>query len=287
MFSDIRSSVLVMCLGLATVVSSPCVASANGGTDHYVTAVPGTDGTSVVVGAGYSSSGGVSSGADQTSSPVQCTYPVLSGDLAAVMGTGPGGATDGVWVLPTCTGEGYVNPMRPVWVTNAPTTAPSAAAVARQAVARLSLPQGIVRMSPEASQRQLVGERTWLWIDPAAWKSMSATASAGPVSATATASPAQLVWNMGDGDRVTCNGPGRPYDPNTPDGQQDTSCSYVWPRSSASEPDGAFTASVTILWDVSWTAAGAEGGGSFGRLTGPPTEVTVAVTEGQSLNTAS
>ncbi len=189
--------------------------------------------------------------------------------------------------MPYCTGNGYVNPMRPVWVPNTPATqAASPAALARQAAARLSLPAGIVRMSPDASSPQLVGERTWLWIDPTVWNTLSATASVGAVSATARATPSRVTWDMGDGDRVTCNGPGVAYDPSKSDDQQDTSCTYVWPRSSGTEPGATYIVTATIAWQVTWSAVGAPGGGSLGSLNSPPSEVSVAVTEGDALNTS-
>lgn len=288
MFSNLARATAVVLVAVAASASSAGIVHADGVSDHYVTAVPGSDGTSVVVGAGYSSSGGASSGASESSSSIHCTYLTLTGDLATVMGPGPNGATDGSWVLPYCSGGPYVNPMRPVWVSNVPTTA-SPATVARQAAARLSLPQATVRMSPNSSSPQLVGERTWLWVDPQVWRTIEATASVGAVSATATATPTQVIWNMGGagGNRVVCNGPGVPYDPSKSEGGQDTSCTYVWPRGSATEPGGTFTVSATIVWRVTWTAAGAPGGGSLGPLSSPPSQVSVQVTDGDALNTGS
>ena len=36
------------------------------------------------------------------------------------------------------------------------------------------------------------------------------------VAFAATATPTKVVWDMGDGSTVTCDGPGTPYDPNDP-----------------------------------------------------------------------
>ena len=43
----------------------------------------------------------------------------------------------------------------------------------------------------------------------------------------------------------------------------------------------------TIYWSVSWTTAGAPGGGNLGLKAGPPSEMTVQVTESQAINTPS
>jgi hypothetical protein len=108
---------------------------------------------------------------------------------------------------------------------------------------------------------------------------MSATASAGAVSATATATPTKVVWNLGDGKEVTCDGPGTPYavaDPN-----ETTNCSYTWSQS------GSYQVTATLYWSVTWTAAGAPGGGNLGLQPGPAAQVAVTVTESQAINTAS
>jgi hypothetical protein len=44
-----------------------------------------------------------------------------------------------------------------------------------------------------------------LWIDLGAWHDKTASAS------TATAAPSKVVWDMGDGHTLTCDGPGTPY----------------------------------------------------------------------------
>src|SRR5437588_771114 len=72
-------------------------------------------------------------------------------------------------------------------------------------------PPPTVNLNPAATQDQLVELPTWLWIDPNQWRPVSATATAGPVSSTVTATPKHVVWKMGDGFSVICNGPGTPY----------------------------------------------------------------------------
>ena len=108
---------------------------------------------------------------------------------------------------------------------------------------------------------------------------MTATATAGPVTTTATATPTKVVWDMGDGSTVTCDGPGTPYDPSSP--AATTTCSYTWPAA------GTYTVTATTYWSVSWSATGAAGGGSLGVQAGPAADVTVHVVQSQAINTAS
>ena len=158
-------------------------------------------------------------------------------------------------------------------------------ALAQEALATLHLPGPGLRMSP-ATTAQLVNFEDWLWVDPSIWHPISATATAGPVSATAVATPDRVVYDMGDGGQVVCSGPGTPYDPNrSPDGQS-TNCSYTYRSSSAGQPGNHFTATATIYWTVRWTAAGAPGGGNLGQIPGETSSAPVEVDEIQAVNVA-
>jgi hypothetical protein len=188
-------------------------------------------------------------------------------------------------VLPYCVKGGFVNPLPATWVSTsrrAPQAAPIT--VARDALAQLVVPPGGIRMAPDTGHDQLVGARTWLWVDPSIWHAFSATAAVGPVAATATAQPMKVVWSMGNAQSVTCDGPGAPYDASRPDSAQSTDCAYVWPSSSARQSGGAFAVTATVYWQVSWTARGALGGGNLGTIASPPSRVAVRVAEAQALN---
>jgi hypothetical protein len=156
------------------------------------------------------------------------------------------------------------------------------AVVAQQALSKLPLPSPVIEMAPPTTQDQLVNVSTWLWIDPGAWQPLSATATAGPVSATASAAPAEVVWQMGDGNSVTCHGPGTPYDSSNPNAT--TNCSYTWSQSSTDQPGGAYQVTVTVYYQVTWAAAGAPGGGNLGLIAGPAAHVAVRVAESQAIN---
>ena len=190
-------------------------------------------------------------------------------------------------MFPVCAGPGVIDPMAPIWVTNAQAAAPQVnpAVLAQQAASQLPLTAPSIEMAPPATSEQLVNVSTWLWINPAAWQGQSATAAAGPVSATATATPVEVVWNMGDGQQISCAGPGTPYDPSNSNAT--TNCSYTWTQSSAGQPGGAYQVTATVYWQVTWTATGAPGGGNLGRVPGPAAHVAVRVAESQAVNTAS
>ncbi len=103
--------------------------------------------------------------------------------------------------------------------------------------------------SPARPAAQLVAMPVWLWMDPSEWHSVSASATAGPVTATVTAAPTRAVWEMGDGATVVCNGPGAPYrSGGTPP------CSHAYRDPSTAQPGGAYTVSVTVTWSVTWTS---------------------------------
>lgn len=190
----------------------------------------------------------------------------------------------GQWVFPVCAGPGAIDPMPPIWVTNAqPQAGPvNPAVLVQQALSHLPLPAPTIEMAPPPSQDQLVNVSSWLWINRSAWQSLSATATAGPVSTTATATPAEVVWQMGDGHSVTCLGPGTPYDSSNPNATTD--CSYTWTQSSAGQPGGVFHVTATVYYRAAWVAAGAPGGGSLGLVPGPSSQVAVRVAESQAIN---
>lgn len=98
-----------------------------------------------------------------------------------------------------------------------------------------------------------------------------------------TATPRRVIWEMGNGDTVTCAGPGTPYDPSRPSAQQTTDCAYTYRHSSAGRPRNAYRVIANVEWGVSWSVVGAAGGGSLPPLfTSSP--LWVGVAELQALN---
>ncbi len=136
----------------------------------------------------------------------------------------------------------------------------------QDALAKLRIPDPPLTVNPPVGSSSLVGVPVWLWLDGGYWQSASATASAGGASATVTAEPVSAAWKMGDGETVTCDGPGTPWTPAVaPAAASD--CSHVYRRPSTGAPDGRFAVAVTVTWAVSWTSTVPGFGGDLDDLT--------------------
>lgn len=155
----------------------------------------------------------------------------------------------------------------------------SSATLAQFAAADLRLPAPTIGMSPDGDH--VTQLPSWLWIDRGQWSARDRTATAGPVSATVTATPVRVDWDMGNGDTVTCDGPGRVYERRFAGRPEATDCRYTYRHSSATRAGAPFTVVATVVWDVSWT--GSDGaGGALGELTSTATRP-VVVGEVQAL----
>jgi hypothetical protein len=157
------------------------------------------------------------------------------------------------------------------------------AVLAAQALRRLPLPAPAVGTSPPADREQLVNLPTWLWVHDD-WAARSATASLPGVSVTVTAQPVRVRWEMGDGEHVTCHGPGRRYDSRVAAAVQTTDCSYTYRRSSAGQPHQRYQVTATMTWHVTWAATGVAGRGDLGEVF-RSTTLQLRVVEGQALIT--
>ncbi len=155
--------------------------------------------------------------------------------------------------------------------------------LAGEAQQKTPLPVPTVGLSPAPPIPQLVNLPVFLWIDKAQWVPQKASATAGTVTSTVTATPKRVVWDMGNGDSVACDGPGAPYEPALSDEQQSSNCRYTYERGSAGAPGDSFTVTTTIEWDVEWVAVGAPGGGPLGTARRSSTTA-VQVGEIQALN---
>ncbi|WP_020663127.1 hypothetical protein [Amycolatopsis benzoatilytica] len=195
-------------------------------------------------------------------------------------------AAAGAWYVYRCAGgPGHDALYRPpVFIPDrqqpdaAPAPSPEQLAVQARSQLRLAGP----RVASNPAGAQLVAVPTWLWIRHEDWIPRSATATAGDVSVTATATPAEVTWSMGDGTTETCTGPGRAFtaaDPHvaSPD------CGHTYRRSSAAAPNGAYPVVATVRWTVAWAGTGASG--TVPDLT-TETAASFRVAEVQALGTA-
>ena len=86
----------------------------------------------------------------------------------------------------------------------------------------------------------LVGMPVWMWAKNPSDQTvgpLTATASAGGITITATATLFRITWDMGDGTEVVCKTAGTPYDVSF--GQKKSpDCGHTYTTSSGGEPDG-------------------------------------------------
>lgn len=173
---------------------------------------------------------------------------------------------------------------------------PSPQQLAQMASAQLRLPVPGIQLSPPPNINQYVNSPTWAWLPASQWTPLSATAAAGPVVVTATASPTSMVIDYTDGGSshsTTCSGPGTPYsvtladqeDPLAPFSAASPDCGWTFATTSAGQPGGKDPVTATITYDVTWAVTGAPGGGDLGPLTSPPATFALPVGEIQVLNT--
>jgi hypothetical protein len=134
--------------------------------------------------------------------------------------------------------------------------------------------------------KQVTNLPTWLAVSPGDWHAVVASASAGGVTATVTANPEAVIWNLGNSDTLTCPGPGIPYDPNK-SVDQSTYCSYTWRTSSANQPGLAYQVTATIEYVVTTTVTGApDPTPNLGTQDGPSAQAPVVVSEVEALGTS-
>ena len=132
---------------------------------------------------------------------------------------------------------------------------PSPYVLLDEATRRLHLPLPEAHLSPSADVDHLVGIPEWLAIDPAGYTTLDATAAVPALAVTLTATPQRTIWDLGNGDTVTCDGPGTPWTHTTPN-DAEPDCGYTYQRSStATRPDGVYHLSVTTIWTRTWACA--------------------------------
>ncbi len=132
--------------------------------------------------------------------------------------------------------------------------------------------------SPRAAGKYTVGVPMWMWVNQSAttYGPNTASASAGGITVTATAKVSKIVWQMGDGTSVTCNGPGTPYQASEGMAESPT-CGHMYSKTSAGAQNAKFPVTATSTWTIDW-----QGGGAAGQLTEVrQTNVQVAIGEVQ------
>lgn len=161
------------------------------------------------------------------------------------------------------------------------------AVLAGAARSRLTFPAPVPRTSPDLEGGTFAQLPTAFWVE--GWGASSASASAGPVTATVTATPVSQQWTIRDAvrraeDSVVCDGPGAP----AVDGQAGA-CGWTPSHSSAGQQtrggsagEPCFPTTVTVTWDVGWQANVPGAGGPLGQGTSS-TDTCLVVAELQAV----
>ncbi|MFR9777222.1 hypothetical protein ACL02O_14330 [Micromonospora sp. MS34] len=146
--------------------------------------------------------------------------------------------------------------------------------LARRALASISLLPPRIAVAPRRSNGPgLVGLPVWMWASsgPSYFGPLTASASDRGLTVRITARVQRIVWTMGDGAKVTCTGPGTPYDADGPRaGRPSPDCGYDQGYARA----GAYQVSATTHWTVHWSGGGESGDIAQSRVSGTvPVEI--------------
>lgn len=145
----------------------------------------------------------------------------------------------------------------------------------------VSLPYELANASiaPPPTYHTYISYKNWMWIPASQWHSVSASSSQNGATVTLTATPSYTQWDMGNGDTVSCVGPGREWVKGMPE-DAPTNCSYAY--KTMKDPTGdKWTVSARINYTLAWTCTGNCGGLTSGDLpaalaaAGKPTSITV------------
>jgi hypothetical protein len=160
---------------------------------------------------------------------------------------------------------------------------PTPEQLASTALGLIPLAQADVHTAPAAPAATYVGVENWLWVPDGQWRTLTKSVSAGATTVTVTAAPSQIVWNLGP-TSIACYDPGRPWDHGMSDAAT-TTCGYTYKASSAGRPDGRFSISATIRYQVTWTCTGAcpTTGGDLGLVDAPAGSSTMRVLQRQTV----
>lgn len=131
--------------------------------------------------------------------------------------------------------------------------------VVQRAIERLTLPEPVIRTSPDEDLAQVVHVPTWMWVERSRWRPVTASAAVDGVRVTATARPRRAVWSMGDGGQVVCRGPGTPYSAAYASTASSPDCGYTYRLASMTAPRQVYKVTVSVSWDVEWRGGGRSG----------------------------
>ncbi|MGH2909705.1 MAG: hypothetical protein ACRDK8_10460, partial [Solirubrobacteraceae bacterium] len=153
-----------------------------------------------------------------------------------------------------------------IWAQDPPPNSgagPTPRDVAQIAIKQVDLTAIQIGIAPKPGPNSigLVGMPVWMWAANPGEHSVgpiTASASAGGMTVTATAKLLHVTWDMGDGTQVVCKTSGTPY--KSEYGRRDSpDCGYTYKLSSVREADDAYTVTATSIWIITWSGAGQTG----------------------------
>jgi hypothetical protein len=276
---------------VATIVfcaAGPAVAAGSGGGSGGGQCTVDLGGQWVTVQCNYGGGSGGNPGGGGGGGKIitSCTFTALTEAQAKNLGLAwppPKGTS---WALMDCLGGKTGAGPQAVLINNA-TGAPriTPQQLLQQALSELQIPTLRPDTAPPRGKDGLVGLAEWFWVPAGDWHARSVTVSAGPVWATATATPIALSFQPGGGlAAVECRGPGTAYQSAKPASEQHSTCSYIYDQPSLGQPGNAYQASVVITWRVSWAGSGGAGGVLNGGLP-VPFSFALPVAQGEALVT--
>jgi hypothetical protein len=211
-------------------------------------------------GSGGSGSGGGTGGAAE---PLPCFSSITTADVARRLLLDPSVVRDGEqWVSVTCYSPGSnVSWLEAVYRVGDPA---GVTRLLERAIDQLVVPEPVTALLPGPGEPHLVGLPEYLAVGADTWHAWTATASIPGLAVTLTAAPIETQWDMGNGDQVSCPGPGSPWQAGL---EPAAACTYTYRWSStATQPEGVYHVTASTIWSRSWQCQPSCGSGNLPTL---------------------
>ncbi len=174
---------------------------------------------------------------------------------------------DGVFTFDVCDSEGnFVATIATTATPARPRPRPTQSNIIASAMGALNPPRPTVLTSPNYWSGLLVQTPTWLWVPLSYWRTYTTTVVVWGYVVTIYATPTVVRWNMGNGDSITCIGPGTPWIPGFGDAL--STCKYIYRHSSEGKSRDRYKITATVTFVGSFTTVG------LGGMSGPLGAVT-------------
>lgn len=163
--------------------------------------------------------------------------------------------------------------------------------IVQQAFDTIVAPLPVLALSPPDDRAHLVGMPSWLAIDVAGFEAISGSVAAGEVGVTGWLVPVRVEWTMGDGESVTCPGPGNRYDPAVAFEAQAAECSYTYTHTPGhffgDVAAVSYQIAARVMFDAGYEVTGPVLPGTYalGEVAGPWSSADLAVNEWRAVRT--